>query len=171
MNEVIRLEVIKLPKICIVGKKIRYSDEALNNGDNRLPDFWNKCYEDNIFAPLESQTEHIFESSHAGVFIDWDLGDGDFSYIVGMLMTEDAAIPEGYVMRNLEGNDTALCHVKCKELSETRTVPFESTAKAIQDIGRSFFNIKWCIDLYHHLRSTIPDENGEVILDCYIPLD
>ena len=68
MNEVVKLEVIKLPKIIAVGRKFRYSYEALDNGDNRLPGFWNKCYEENVFAPLESQMEYIFDSSHAGTF-------------------------------------------------------------------------------------------------------
>ena len=43
MGDLVKIEVIKLPKIFIVGKEIRYSDEALNKGDNRLPGFWDKC--------------------------------------------------------------------------------------------------------------------------------
>ena len=171
MNNLAKFEIIKLPKIFIVGKEIRYSDEALNNGDNRLPGFWDKCYKESIFAPLESQPEHIFESSHAGVFLDWYLGDGDFSYIVGMLMKEGAIIPEGYIVRELEETDAALCWIKCKSVIVTRAVSFESTAKAVKEIGRDFVNMKWCADLYHPTRSTMPDENGDVILDCYIPLD
>lgn len=171
MDELVRFEVVRLPKSYIVGKEIRYSDEALNNGDNRLPAFWDRCYVEDIFAPLESQEKYIFDRSHAGVFLDWYLGDGDFSYIVGMLMKEGVTVPEGYVIRELKETDAALCWVKCRSITETRTVPFESTAKAIKEIGRSCANMQWCIDLYHHSRSTIPDENGDVILDCYIPLD
>ena len=59
MNEVVKLEVIRLPKLYIIGKEIRYSYEALENGDNRLPTFWENCIKENIFAPLESQTEYI----------------------------------------------------------------------------------------------------------------
>jgi len=171
MYEVIKLEVLKLPKLIAVGKKFRYSYEALDNGDNRLPGFWNMCYEDNAFAPLESQMEYIYNSSHAGIFFDWHSGDSNFSYIVGMLMSEGASIPEGYTAYELAETEIALCWVKCKSLAETRAVPFESTAKAIKDINRSCAGMKWCIDLYHHSRSTIPDNNDEVILDCYIPLD
>ena len=171
MDDIIKFEVIKLPKIYIVGKELRYSDEALNNGDNRLPGFWNECYKANIFAPLEAQAEYIFDSSPVGVFLDWYLGDGDFSYIVGMLMKEGVAVPKGFLMRELPETDVALCWIKCKSLMETRTVPFESTVKAIKEIGRNCANMKWCADIYHRSRSMIPDENGDVILDCYIPLD
>ena len=171
MNELIKSEVARLPKLLIVGKEIRYSDAALNNGDNRLPAFWDKCCEERIFDPLESQAEHLFVASHVGVFLDWYLGDGDFSYIVGMLMKAGAVVPNGYFMRELPETDVAICWIKCKSIAETRTVPFESTAKAIEKMGRSCADMKWCADLYHSLRSTAPDENGDVILDCYIPLD
>ena len=171
MNEVVKLEVIKLPKLYIVGKEIRYSHVALDNGDNRLPAFWEKCIKDNVFAPLEAQTDSIYINSHASVFLDWYLGDDDFTYIVGMLMKDGAAIPDGYVVRELAETDAALCWVKCKELAATRAVPFESTAEAIKKIGRDFSGMRWCIDLYDRLRSETPDENGYVILDCYIPLD
>jgi len=171
MNEVVKLEVIKLPKIYIIGKEIRYSYDALDNGDNRLPSFWDKCIKENVFAPLESQAEYIFNNSHAGVFLDWHLGDRDFTYIVGMLMKNGSTVPKGYIIRELAETEAALCWVKCKALMETRAVPFESTEKAIKKIGREFSKMKWCIDLYDRLRSTTLDENGYVILDCYIPLD
>lgn len=171
MDELAKFEVVRLPKLFIVGKELRYSDKALNTGDNRLPEFWDKCYEENIFAPLESQSEHIYDISHAGVFLDWYLGNGDFSYIVGLLMKEGATVPEGFVVRELAETDAALCWVKCKSITETRTVPFSSAAKAIKDIGRDCANMKWCADIYHPSRSTIPDESGNVILDCFIPLD
>lgn len=171
MDELVKFEVINLPQICVVGKTLRYSDDALNNGDNRLPEFWDRCYEENLFAPLEAQSRYLFNRSHAGVFLDWYLGDGDFTYIVGMLMTKGATVPKGYVLRTLPAADVALCWVKCKSLTERRAVSFDSSAKAIAGIGRSCANMRWCIDLYDAARSVTPDENGEVILDCYIPLD
>lgn len=171
MNDLIKCEIIKIPKIIAVGKKFRYSHKALDSGDNRLPEFWNKCYKENIFVPLESQAEYIFKSSHAGIFFDWYLGDDDFSYIVGLLMKEGATVPKGYSAYEIAETDVALCWVKSKALAENRAVPFESTAQAIEESGRSCANMKWCADIFHRSRSTIPDENGDVILDCYIPLD
>jgi len=170
-NDVVKIEVIKLPKLFIVGKKICYADEALNKGDNRLPAFWDKCIKENSFAPLESQKEYVYNPSPVGVFTDWYLGDGNFTYIVGMLMKDGVTVPDGYICRELAETEAALLWVKCKAITETRAVPFESTSSAIKSIGRDFSKMKWCIDLYDDTRSTIPDENGYVILDCYIPLD
>ena len=171
MDDIVKLEVIKLPTLYIIGKELRYSDAALNSGDNRLPAFWDKCYAEGVFTLLEAQAAYLFNASRVGVFLDWYLGDGDFSYIVGMLMKEGASVPQGYTVRKLSASDVALCWVKSNTLFKTRTVPFESTAKAIKKVGRSCTNMKWCIDLYNDERTTIPDENGYVILDCYIPLD
>jgi predicted transcriptional regulator YdeE len=171
INEVVKIEVKKFPKLYIIGKQIRYSFDALDKGDNRLPAFWDKCINENIFAPLESQIGNIYDISYAGVFLDWYLGDSDFTYIVGMLMEDGTVIPDGYIVRELAETEVALCWVKCKELAKTRVVSFESTDKAIKKIGRDFSRMKWCIDLYDFTRSMTPDENGYVILDCYIPLD
>jgi len=171
MNEVVKLEVIKLPKLFIVGKEFNYSHVALDDGDNRLPTFWEKCIKDNIFTPLESQSDYIYNKSYAGVFLDWYLDDDNFTYIIGMLMKYGVTIPDGYAVRELDESEVAWLWVKSKELMDTRAVPFESTNIAIKKIGRDFSKMKWCIDLYDSTRSTTPDENGYVILDCYIPLD
>ena len=171
LNKVVKLEVKKLPKLNVIGKEIRYSDEALNNGDNRLPAFWSKCIKEGIFTALEAQHEYVYIDAHVGVFLDWDLGDGDFSYVVGMLMKDGATVPDGYIVRELAETEVALLWVKCKNLIETRTVPFDSVAEAISKTGRGFSNMKWCIDLYDSSRSAWPDDDGYFILDCYIPLD
>jgi len=171
MDDLVKLEVITLPKIIAVGKKFRYSYDALDNGDNRLPCFWDECYQENIFASLEAQIEHIYDISHAGVFFDWHLGDSNFSYIIGLLMKEGATIPQGYSAYEITETDVAWCWVKSKSLMETRAVSWGSTAKAINENSRSCTNMKWCADLFHPSRSTMPDANGEMILDCYIPLD
>ncbi|MCL2446935.1 MAG: GyrI-like domain-containing protein [Oscillospiraceae bacterium] len=170
MSDIAKFEIIQLPKLIAVGKKFRYSHEALDSGDNRLPSFWAKCYAENIFAPLESQAEHVFNGSHAGVFFDWRR-DSNFSYIIGLLMKESATIPPGYSSYEIAATDVALIWAKSKDLMETRAVPWGSADEAITASGRSCANMPWCADVFHPSRSTTPNENGETILDCYIPLD
>lgn len=171
MDDLVKFEIVKLPKVYVIGKKLRYSDHALNHGDNRIPQFWDTCDAENIFTPLERQTAYIFDPSPIGFFTDWYLGDGDFTYVVGMLMKEGATVPPGYDSYALEGTEVARCWVKCKSLKDTRTAPFASTARAIEASGHRYANMKWCIDLYHPTRSTVEDENGYVILDCYVPIE
>ena len=170
-GEVVGCEVVRLPKLLIVGKMLRHSDEGLNSGDNHLPAFWDECESAGIFAPLMAQTAFVFDESPAGVFLDWDLGDGQFGYVVGMLMVEGAAVPEGYFCRELPEADALHCGIKGRDIAERRAAPFDSVARAIEGIGRSCAGMKWCADMYHPVRSTVPDEDGLVALDCYIPLD
>ena len=171
MSDIAKFEIIKLPRLIAVGKKFRYSYEALNSGDNRLPAFWDKCYAENIFAPLEAQAEYVFNSSHAGVFFDWRQEDKLFSYIIGLLMKEGTTIPPGYSSYEIAATDVALIWANVKDLMETRAAPWDPTGKAIEESGRSCANMPWCADVFHPVRSTTPAENGELILDCYIPLD
>lgn len=172
MDCLTKFEVITLPNVSIVGKKIRYSDAALNGGDNRLPGFWDTCYRENIFAPLESQPEYIFDRSHVGVFLDWYLGDGDFSYIVGMMMKKGVTVPKGYFIRELAETDVAVGWVKGKFPGRGGCGnAYDLIVKALREHGRRNEKMTWCMERYDCLRFTKPDEYGDIILDCYIPLD
>lgn len=172
MYQLVQFEIIALPKVYIVGKEIRYSDEALNQGDNRLPGFWDECCMKNVFAPLEAQTESVFDGSHVGVFLDWNLGDGNFSYIVGMLMKEGVTVPDGHFIRELAETDVAVGWIKGAFAGRGGYGnAYDLVVKAIQEYGRSNDKMTWCMERYDSLRFTSPDECGEVILDCYIPLD
>lgn len=172
MHELMKFEIVAQPKVYIVGKELRYSDAALNQGDNRLPGFWDQCCKENSFAPLESQTEFVFDSSYVGVFLNWDLGDGDFSYIVGMLMKEGVTVPDGYFIWELAETDVAVGWVKGKFAGRGGYgSAYDMIAKAIEEHGRSNAGMTWCMERYDHLRFTTPDQYGDVILECYIPLD
>ncbi|EGD46578.1 hypothetical protein Cpap_0958 [Ruminiclostridium papyrosolvens DSM 2782] len=120
MSELIK----RLSGVKLVGKELRYNMEAHMKGDNRLPAFWDKCFADYTFLLLEEQTNYIYNSSYVGIMLDWDKGDGEFSYVIGMLMKDGVTVPEGYYYKDIE--DT---------------------------------------------RYTIPDENGDIILDYYIPIN
>ena len=178
MPKLIKFEIKRLPKLCVVGKQLRYSWEALESGDNRRPGFWDKCYEENIFASLEAQIEYIFDSSHVGVYLDWHLDDKDFTYIVGMLMKPGVTIPEGYVAREIAEVDVAVGWIKGKFASRgvDRDGPdsengYDLMVKSIKENDRDNSNMKWCMEPYNCPRFTEPDENGDTIVDNYIPLN
>jgi len=172
MAELTKFEITKLPKLCVVGKEIRYSWEALEDGDNRLPGFWNQCINENIFAPLEAQTEHVFDNAHVGVFLDWYLGDHDFTYIVGMLMKPGMTVPKGYVARELAETDVAVGWNKGKFPGRgAQDSNHQLMAQALKENGRTNANMKWCMELYNCSRATVPDEKGATVVDLYVPLD
>jgi predicted transcriptional regulator YdeE len=170
MSELIKFEVVELPKLLLVGKEIRYSMEEQMTGQNRLPAFWGACFAENIFAPLEAQAEQVYDPAYVGVMVDWDRGDGEFSYIVGMLMKEGAAVPEGYQSRELDACRAAVGWIKGVE-AEVYQSAHSLTEHELRGQGYTGEKMRWCMELYNCPRFTQPDENGEIILDYYIPID
>lgn len=171
MGEIIKLEVKRLPSIKLIGKELRYNMDLHMQGENRIPDFWNKCFADEIFFPLENQADHVYDKDYVGVMCDWDKGDGDFSYVVGMLMNNSAAVPEGYCCKDIEETDVAIGWIKGKSTSDVCSNAHELTEKTLIENGYKFDNMKWCMELYNCPRFTTPDENGYIILDYYVPID
>jgi len=171
MGEFIKFEVKRLPKVKLVGKEIRYNMEAHMKGNNRLPAFWERCFNEEIFQTLEAQTEFIYDSAYVGVMIDWDKGDGDFSYIVGMLMKDGVCVPDGYYVKDIEETDVAIGWIKGKNTDDVCSTAHAQTEQALREMGGNCSEMKWCMELYNCPRFTTPDENGEIILDYYIPVD
>ncbi len=171
MSELIKFEVKRLPGIKLVGKELRYNMEAHMKGDNRIPAFWDKSFSDGIFSLLEEQTDFIFDSAYVGVMIDWDKGDGDFSYIVGMLMKDGVAVPEGYYYKDIEETDVAIGWIKGKDTADVCSSAHSLTEQAIKENGYNCDKMKWSMELYNCPRFTTPDENGDIILDYYIPIN
>ncbi len=170
MAKLIKFEVVELPNLCVIGKELRYSMEAHMKGDNRIGPFWDKCFSENIFETLEKQSDFIFDSSYVGIMLDWDKGDGDFSYICGMLFKEGASVPEGYVMKEIEATKSALSWIQGKNEIDVCMSAHNLTEQAIKEKGLNSEAMSWCMELYNCPRFTTPDENGDIILDYYIPI-
>lgn len=171
MGKLIRLETKELPGLVVVGKELRYSMEALMKGDNRIGAFWGACFSEGVMEPLEAQPEYVYDESYVGIMLDWDKGDGDFSYIVGMLMKPGAVVPGGYVSRELAKGTAAVGFIQGKDTPDVCGNAHEETEKALREAGHSNAQMRWCMELYNCPRFTTPDEDGRIILDYYIPLD
>lgn len=171
MGYLVDFQVKRLPKLKLIGKELRLSMAAQMQGPNRLPAFWDECFAANSFEPLEAQTEKILDPSYVGVMMDWDKGDGDFSYVVGMLMKEDASVPEGYYSALIDETDAAVAYVKGKDTGDVCSAAHALTQERLVKEGRTCDQMKWCMELYNCPRFTTPDDKGEIILDYYIPLD
>lgn len=171
MGELIKFEVKKLPTLKLVGKELRYSMDLHMQGENRIPTFWDKCFADKIFLPLEKQTGFVYDKDYVGVMLDWDKGDGDFSYVIGMLMRYGVDVPEGYYCIDINETNVAIGWIKGKNILDVCSTAHPQTEQALIDNGYKCDNMKWCMELYNCPRFTTPDENGDVILDYYIPID
>lgn len=170
MASLFKFEIVELPKIYLVGKESKYNIELHIKGDNRIPAFWDKCLADGTFPVLEKKSEHICEPAYVGTTIDWDMGYGTFSYICGMLFKEAVTVPDGYVMRELGAEKVGLCWIKGKNTEDVCSNAHRLAEQAIKSNGFYPNQMKWTMELFNNPRYTTPDENGEIILDYYIPL-
>lgn len=171
MGEIIKFEVKRLPSLKLVGKEFRYNMEVHMKGDNRIPDFWDKCFADKTFLSLEKQADFVYDNAYVGVMLDWDKGDGDFSYIVGMLMKDGVSVPDGYFCRDIDETDVMIGWIKGKNTADVCSTAHPQTEQALKENGYKCDKMKWCMELYNCSRFTTPDENGDIILDYYIPVD
>lgn len=171
MSELVKFEVKRLPDLRVAGKELRHNMQALMKGDNPIPAFWGKCFSEGVFAPLEQQADVVYDAAYIGFMTDWGRGDGDFSYIVGMLMKAGAEVPEGYCFRDIATTDAAVGWVKGSSVADVCARAHVQTEQALKENGRKCDTMTWCMELYNCPRFTTPDANGDIILDYYIPVD
>jgi predicted transcriptional regulator YdeE len=169
MGKIIKLQVEELPALCVVGKQLKVDMQELQK-ENPIPAFWGKCFSDETFATLEKLTDYIVNDAYVGWMADWSSNDGYFTYICGMLMKVDCPIPEGgFVSRTIEPSTVAIGWIQGPSTSEVCSMAHHSTQKALEEDGYSCDNAQWSMELYNCPRFTTPDENGNIILDYYIP--
>ena len=168
MSELIRFEIRELPRLYLVAKELRYSMEALMQGDNRLPAFWGQCFGDGTFETLD-KCGAPYEDASVGLMADWDKGDGDFSYLIGVLFTSPVEIPAGFIGRTLEPCSAAIGWLRGKDTADVCGDAHEKVEAALREKGLSCDNMPWSMELYNCPRFTTPDENGLLTLDYYIP--
>ena len=171
MAELVHFEVKDFPETTLIGKELRYSMELLMKGDNRIPAFWDACFADGTFIRLEAQKDFVLDGSYVGAMQDWDKGDGDFSYICGMLMKSGAAVPEGCISRVLPASRIAVGWIKGKDTPDVSSVAHALTEGRLKEEGFTNEKMAWCMEVYTCPRFTTPDADGNIILDYYIPLD
>lgn len=169
MGKIIMLQVKNLPALCVVGKQLKVSMPDLQK-ENPIPAFWQQCLSDGSFTILAKQTDFIANDAYVGWMADWSRNDGYFTYICGMLMKVDCPIPAGgFVLRKIEPSTVAIGWLQGSSPAEVSSIAHEATRKALEEEGYSCENAQWCMELYNCPRFTTPDENGNIILDYYIP--
>ncbi len=171
MATLVRFETKAMPDLLVIGKEIRYSMEEQMQGNNRIPGLWDACFAGNAFAPLEAQADFVYDDAYVGVMIDWDKGDGDFSYICGMLMKPGADTPEGYSARALPAGMAAIAWIYGKDVGDVCSSAHQMTEQKLRAEGMTNAKMRWCMELYNCPRFTTPDADGNIILDYWIPVD
>ncbi len=166
MARLVNLQISQLQGFRIIGKAI-YTHMDMK--ENPIPSFWEKCFEDGTFKQLDEMNDHHIDHSYVGWMSDWNEADGKFAYICGMLMKPNTPVPEGFIYRDVPAATVAIGWIQGLE-KDIYPVAHEITQKAMEEKGYKVdVAAYWCMELYNCPRFTTPMENGEVILDYYIP--
>ncbi|NLG24144.1 MAG: GyrI-like domain-containing protein [Clostridiales bacterium] len=166
VSELIHFEVLDLPAMAVVGKAI-HPPESMQ--DNPIPAFWGQCFSEGVFAALEQLQDFVLDPSYVGFMCDWNAPDGTFTYICGMMMKPGCPVPDGYVSRPVPPSKVAIGWVRGPE-QDNYAVAHELTLAALQKAGhRADEAAMWCAEVYNCPRFTTKQDNGDVILDYYIP--
>ncbi len=167
MAELIKFEFRNLPKIYVVGKeiKVKVSEVMMNNP---IPKFWKSCMEDCFFNDIDFNKETVYENSLVG-FMSEINGDG-FSYICGVPLTHNEfTAPDDYTIKETEPMNVAVGYVKGKDVADVYMQAHQFTIEEIKARGYKTDMNSWCMELYNNPRFTQPDQEGNIIMDYYLP--
>jgi predicted transcriptional regulator YdeE len=118
---------------------------------------------------LEAAGDRIYDPSYVGFMCRWGGDDGKFTYIVGMMMKGETPVPEGFDAEDISACTAAVGWIKGKE-SDIYQASHPMTAAEMEKQNLKMDEPQgWCMELYNCPRFTQADENGEKILDYYIP--
>jgi AraC family transcriptional regulator len=165
MASLVKFDVQSLPALKVVGRavRVRMADEM----DDPVPELWARCHGDGTIDELESLD--TFDPSPVGWMGEYDDKTSTFVYLCGVLLSADAAVPDGFDVRAIGPTSAAVGWVQ-GEPDELVPVAQELTEQAMADAGVAADDTAgWALELYNDVRYTQPGTDGEVVLDFYIP--
>ena len=166
MPELVNFSVEKMPAMKVVGREIR---PRMGADENPIPAFWQQCFQDNTFEKIEALDAPALDGAYVGFMTEYSKDDGTFTYICGIFMKPDCPVPEGFVSRDVATADVAVGWVRGPEFAiypVAHTLTQEALIKAKRKPDEK---ADWCAEVYNCPRFTTKQENGDVILDYYIP--
>lgn len=132
---------------------------------------WGEWWENDWFSTLESQEcLPINGDAYVGaVHIVNDMPE----YWIGMFFSIDASVPKGFEYVDIEPLEYAVCYLYGKEnSSDFYTLEAHNMClEALKTLGLKRKEDAWCFERYNCPRFTVPDENGNVILDYGIAIE
>lgn len=164
-TKLVKFEIKEFPKLYIVGKEI--TDDMAK--PNPIPDFWTKCINENIFKDIEQEyNEKLYDSSYVGYM--FMTNETEFIYVCGMLLKDPVLSPEQYISYEIDAFTGAIGWIQGKE-PDIYIKEHSLTEKAAEEAGYVYdIEKNFSIEAYVDPRYTTPDENGNRIIDYYIPV-
>ena len=132
---------------------------------------WGEWWENDWFSVLE-KNERLSVNGDAYIGAV-HIVDGMPEYWIGMFFPVNTEVPEGFDFVDIDSLDYAVCYLQDKEGSgdfytmETHNLCLEK----LKSFGFKRKEDDWCFERYNCPRYTMPDNNGNVILDYGISIE
>ena len=168
--EIIKVYREELPAVRFIGKK--YLDEDRVN--HTFGTKWDQWFENSWFDTIKNQVgaeknKHIFDKVGETIgLMKIKLKEEDiFEYWIGMFVTENTTVPEGFSYVDFPPSSLGVCWVQGVEPDIYWAC--ENVIKRLRDEGYEIIPDSngsfWSLESYISPRFTTPDENGKIILD------
>lgn len=132
---------------------------------------WGEWWENDWFSVLEKNERlSVNGDAYIGAI---HIVDGMPEYWIGMFFPVNTEVPEGFDFVDIDSLDYAVCYLQDKEGSgdfytmETHNLCLEK----LKSLGFKRKEDDWCFERYNCPRYTMPDNNGNVILDYGISIE
>lgn len=165
MPSLVKFDVRPLPALKVVGRavRVRMADEM----EDPVPELWSRVRGDGTLDELEALD--TFDAAPVGWMGDFDAKTSSFVYLCGVMLPQDAPVPDGFDVRAIGPTSAAVGWVQ-GEPDELVPLAQELTEQAMAEAGvTADESAGWALERYDDERFTQRTPEGEVVLDFYIP--
>ena len=174
-SKLVQYSVQSVPKMKVIGKSVRTKSQV-SLDDSTITDLWESIKKDGSLDLLLSLPDRWTQTPDCvGWMGDFQPGDEDYTYLAGVLFQPEAAVPDGFVARDIFAADLALAWIQETDGDEGGDVIADASSHlsiANKAHGYEYDGANGLFELeyYSHERFLAPRERGEpVILDFYSP--
>jgi len=132
---------------------------------------WGEWWENNLFAVLEARQPLPFNGdAYIGAV---HIVNGVPEYWIGMLFPADTEVPSDFEAVDIGPLEYAVCYLSDKENS-SEFYTMDTHNRCLEELKARRLRRRengWCLERYNCPRFTVPDEEGNVILDYAVSLE
>lgn len=161
MPEIIKTYKQTMPKSRFIGKQ--HPD----------PSAWGEWFQNGWFELIEGATggsdavKAFYEDADAYIGLMSDRSGADFRYWIGMFVSPDTKVPEGFISIDFDEMQLGVCWIYGKE-NEVYMSEGECAPKLISEgmtLKTDENGLRWSFERYGCPRFTTPDDKGNITLD------
>jgi len=145
-------EIISLPKLLIIGKKVTYPTAKQgipieDGGNPPLNLVWQEYKKDGTKDWLMQNKTAMYIEASLGFYYDININNsGLFSYIVGAFMKTETVVPSGLDCHEVLASDYAVCWYKYRNEDDIWSIAHNTVENFMKEQG--YKGVGGCSELY-----------------------